>query len=430
MNSHPSNALDDPPPSTEDEAPMPRFGALGYPNYRRFWLATVARVFGMQFRFIGSLWLVTQLTPSPLWLGIISVASAVPTIVLSVPAGVLADRMDNRRLLVWSQAATALVTLAMGVAIIAGVASLWLVFAWSVIVGALLAIATPAQNAILPRLIDMRAIGSAVAYTNAVWNTMRIVGPAAAGLLIAVIGTGQAFFVTAAGFAISAIVIQTLHLAPIEARTERDTGGMFEGMRYIMRNQVFFATIGLSFFTSLFGTSYVVLLPAFATDVLHAGVRGFGLMETAAGVGSLLGTLMIVRVRDNVPHGPVMLLSAAVFGFLIAGFAVSRSLPLSLVLLFGGGIASSIYLNVGLTALQILVPDELRGRVMGVWSMTYFLSAIGGLPAGLVAQWWGAPAAVALGALSVGAFALVLLVAVPSLRRMSASVSPTRASEV
>ena len=276
----------------------------------------------------------------------------------------------------------------------------------------------------------MRAIGSAVAYTNAVWNTMRIVGPAAAGLLIAVIGTGQAFFVTAAGFAISAIVIQTLHLAPIEARTERDTGGMFEGMRYIMRNQVFFATIGLSFFTSLFGTSYVVLLPAFATDVLHAGVRGFGLMETAAGVGSLLGTLMIVRVRDNVPHGPVMLLSAAVFGFLIAGFAVSRSLPLSLVLLFGGGIASSIYLNVGLTALQILVPDELRGRVMGVWSMTYFLSAIGGLPAGLVAQWWGAPAAVALGALSVGAFALVLLVAVPSLRRMSASVSPTRASEV
>ena len=138
MNSHPSNALDDPPPSTEDEAPMPRFGALGYPNYRRFWLATVARVFGMQFRFIGSLWLVTQLTPSPLWLGIISVASAVPTIVLSVPAGVLADRMDNRRLLVWSQAATALVTLAMGVAIIAGVASLWLVFAWSVIVGALL----------------------------------------------------------------------------------------------------------------------------------------------------------------------------------------------------------------------------------------------------------------------------------------------------
>ena len=430
MNSHPPNALDEPSRPTEDEAPMPRFGALGYPDYRRFWLATVARVFGMQFRFIGSLWLVTQLTPSPLWLGIVSVASAVPTIVLSVPAGVLADRMDNRRLLVWSQAVTALVTLAMGVAIVAGAASLWLVFAWSVIVGALLAIATPAQNAILPRLIDMRAIGSAVAYTNAVWNTMRIVGPAAAGLLIAVIGTGQAFFVTAAGFGISAIVIQTLHLAPIEVRTERDTGGMFEGMRYITRNQVFFATIGLSFFTSLFGTSYVVLLPAFATDVLHAGVRGFGLMETAAGVGALLGTLMIVRVRDNLPHGPVMLLSAAVFGFLIAGFAVSRSLPLSLVLLFGGGIASSIYLNVGLTALQILVPDELRGRVMGVWSMTYFLSAIGGLPAGLVAQWWGAPAAVALGALSVGAFALALLIAVPSLRRMSASVPPPRETDV
>ncbi len=414
-------------PNPQDEAPLPRFGALGYRNYRRFWLATVARVFGLQFRFIGSLWLVTQLTPSPLWLGIVSVASAVPTILLSIPAGVLADRMDNRRLLVWSQAATALFTFAMGFAVIAGLASLWLVFAWSAVVGSLLALATPAQNAILPRLIDMRAIGSAVAYTNAVWNTMRIVGPASAGLLIALIGTGQAFFVTALGFAISAAVIQMLDLAPIVRRPSRETGGMFEGLRYIAGHQVFFATIGLSFFTSLFGMSYVVLLPTFATEVLNAGVRGFGLMETAAGLGALLGTLMIVRVRDNVPHGPVMLLSAAAFGFLIAGFAASRSMPLSLLLLFGGGIASSIYLNIGLTALQLLVPDELRGRVMGVWSMTYFLAAIGGLPAGLVAQWLGAPAAVALGALSVAGFALVVLAAVPSLRRLSASAPPSSA---
>jgi len=398
-----------------------RLGALAYPNYRRFWFATVARVFGLQFRFIGSLWLVTQLTPSPLWLGIVSVASAVPTIVLSVPAGLLADRFDNRALLVWSQAATAACTLAMALAIVAGVANIWLVLAWSIVVGALLALATPAQNAILPRLIEMRAIASAVAYTNAVWNVMRIVGPAVAGLLIAVIGTGQAFFVTAAGFAVSAVIIQTLRLEVPPPQSSEERGGMLEGMRYIVRHRIFFATIGLSFFTSLFGTSYVILLPAFANEVLHTGVRGFGFMEAAAGIGALLGTLSMVRLRAGLPLGPTMLLSAALFGIVIAGFALSRSVPLSLALLFVGGYVSSVYLNIGLTALQMLVPDELRGRVMGVWSMTYFLSAIGGLPAGLIAARWGAPAAVAFGALSVTAFALALYVTVPSLRRVDAA---------
>lgn len=402
-----------------------RLGALSYPAYRRYWIATTARVFGIQFRFIGSLWLVTQLSSAPIWLGVVSVASAVPTIVLSVPAGVLADRMDNRRLLVWSQALTAACTFAMALAVVAGLANVWLVVLWAAVVGALMAIATPAQNAILPRLIEMQAIASAVAYTNGVWNVMRIIGPAAAGMLIVVIGTGQAFFVTAAGFAISAALIQTLQLAPVVTRTKQEAGGMLEGLRYIFARKVFFATIGLSFFTSLFGMSYVVLLPTFATSVLNTGARGFGFMEAAAGLGALLGTVLFVRMGRGLPHGPVMLASATAFGLLIAAFAASRSIPLSLVLLFGGGFASSVYLNIGMTALQILVPDELRGRVMGVWSMTYFLGSVGGLPAGLLAQWLGAPMAVALGALSVSVFAVALMVTVPSLRQLTSDAPPS-----
>jgi MFS family permease len=404
-----------------------RWGALSYPAYRRYWIGTIARVFGIQFRFIGSLWLVTQLSSSPIWLGVVSVASAVPTIVLSVPAGVMADRMDNRRLLVWSQALTAACTFAMAMAVVAGVANVWLVVIWAAVVGSLMAIANPAQNAILPRLIEMKVIGSAVAYTNGVWNVMRIIGPAAAGMLIVVIGTGQAFFVTAAGFGISAALIQTLRLAPVVTRTRQEAGGMLEGLRYIFERKVFFATIGLSFFTSLFGTSYVVLLPTFATSVLNTGARGFGFMEAAAGLGALLGTVLFVRMGRSLPHGPVMLVAATAFGLLIAGFAASRSIPLSLVLLFGGGFASSVYLNIGMTALQILVPDELRGRVMGVWSMTYFLGSVGGLPAGIAAQYLGAPMAVALGALSVSVFAVALMVTVPSLRRLTAEVPPSPA---
>lgn len=394
--------------------------ALSYPNFRNYWIANLVRIFGIQFRFIGGLWLVEELADSPLWLGVLSVATAVPTIVLSIPAGALADRVDNRRLLVWTNFLMALATAALAVAVVSGVANVGIVIIWAVAVGILMALANPAQSAILPQLIDMRAIASAVAYTSAAWSGMRIGGPFLAGMLIGFIGTGEAFFITAAAFAISAVMMQRLHLAPVSTAAHKtDSGDMFEGVRYIFAHKIFLATIGLSFFTSVFGSSYIVLLPRFADDILDVGEIGFGLMETAAGAGALLGTLAIVRIRSQGYYGPIMLVAAAAFGLLIAGFAASRTMTLSLALLFAAGGASAVYLNIGMTTLQVLVPDELRGRVMGVWSMTYFLGSVGGLPAGIVAAWLGAPMSVALGALSVTAFAIALLATVPTLRSLS-----------
>lgn len=415
---------EEPPIEVEGEAvafeePAPT-GAFAYASYRNYWIANLVRIFGIQFRFIGGLWLVQQLEDSPLWLGVLSIATAVPTIVLSVPAGALADGVDNRRLLVWSNLLTAAVTAALAVAVVLDVANVWVAILWAVILGTLMALANPAQSAILPQLIDMRAIASAVAYTSAAWSGMRIIGPFTVGIMIAVIGTGPAFFVTAAAFAISAVLLQRLKLNPVTAPSmETSNEGMFEGVRYIFAHKIFLATIGLSFFTSVFGSSYIVLLPTFADDILHVGAKGFGAMEAAAGMGALLGTLAIVRVRSQGHYGPIMLIAAAVFGLLIAAFAWSRSMPLSLALLFLAGSASAVYLNIGMTTLQVLVPDELRGRVMGVWSMTYFLGSVGGLPAGVVAAWLGAPMSVALGALSVSAFAVTLLVTVPALRTLS-----------
>ncbi len=379
----------------------------------------VARVFGLQFRFIGTAWLVfVELDRSPIWLGVVGLASALPTIVLSVPAGIVADRFDTRRILVISQAATAQLTFLMATLVVAGLIDIWTVIAWNIIVGALAALANPAQGAILPRLIDMSVMASAVAFTSSVWNTMRIVGPAGAGVMIALIGTGQAFFITAVGFAVSAFLLATLSLTPHERDTEADDGGMFEGVRYIFGNRIFLATIGLSFFTSVFGSSYQTLLAVFADDILNVGASGFGLLEAAAGVGGFLGTLAIIKVGAGRHAGVIMLVAAASFGVFVAGFAGSRSFPASMVLLFAAGFASSMYLNIGMTTLQLLVPDALRGRVMGVWSMTWFLASVGGLPAGVFAELIGTPLTVALGALSVSAFAVLLLVLSAELRTL------------
>jgi len=410
------------------ETPPPRWGALAYANYRRFWLANVARVFGLQFRFIGAPWLiVSELDAGPAWLGAVGIATAVSSILVSAPAGVLADRMDNKRLILLSQSTSAVTDAVLAFLVLTGVATPWMVVVWAAVAGSLGALGNPSLNAILPRLIEMRAVASAVAYTSAIWNTMRILGPVGAGLLIALIGISQALFVTAIGFTVSSLLIATLRLAPAQGASNAGRGGMIEGFRYVLTERVFFATIGLSFFTSLFGASYVILLPVFADDVLDVGVRGFATMEAAAGIGALLGTLSIVRIGGGNLRGPLMLVAAAIFGLLIAGFAASRSFPLSLGLLFLGGFASSVYLNLGMTTLQLLVPNELRGRVMGVWSLTWVLASAGGLPAGLLAEWLGAPWAVALGALSVSGFALTLLATVPSLRSLRTVEAPAGA---
>ncbi len=401
---------------------MSRWGALSSGPFRVYWVAMFSRVFGLQFRFIGTGWLVASkdgLDMDPVWIGIVAVASAVPTIVLSVPSGILADRYDHRKILFWSQSLTALSSFALALAVIGGVVNIWMVIAWSIFTGVLAALANPTYSAIMPRLIDMRTMASAVAMVSTVWNTMRVIGPAAAGLLIAVIGIGQAFFVTAAGFALSTVLLQMVALKPVAERPPGPDGGMLEGIRHIAREPIFLATIGLSFFTSVFGGSYQALLPIFADDVLKVGPTGFGWMEAAAGVGGFLGTFAIIRVGTGGRAGITMSIAAAAFGIFIAAFAYSRNFPVSLVLLFAGGFVSSMYLNLGMTTLQLRVPDELRGRVMGVWSMTYFMAQLGGLPAGALAQLIGTPAAVAIGALSVTAFALIVLITAPALRRMS-----------
>jgi MFS family permease len=397
-----------------------RYWVASLALYRRYWVASLAFVFAMQFRFIGSGWLVHQITDSPFWLGVPGILSAAVTIVLTVPAGALADRMDHQRLLVVGRAVTGLAHLVLGLVTVAGIVELWMVLVWSALVGALAALTSPAQNAMLPRLIDRSAMASAVAFNTAIWNSMRIIGPAAAGLVIAAVGIGQAFLVTATGYAISTLLVASVH----EENPEHE--GMWAGVRYVLAQPVFFAIIGLSFFSSLFGRSYVVLLPIFADDVLGVGVRGFGFLEAAAGIGALLGTLSITRIRVGRYTGQVMIGAAVLFGLFVAAFAVSRWMPLSMALLFAGGFFASIYLNLGMTTLQLLVPPALRGRVMGIWGLTWFLSSAGGFVAASLAELLGTPIAVALGASAVSLFALVVLATSSELRRLRApsAVSP------
>ena len=402
-----------------DQEPLPRWGAFGYANFRRFWVASVVRVFALQFRIIGIPWLLkVELGLSPGWVGIVALSAALPTIILSLPAGSLADRFDNRRMIILSNALSGIAYLLLALLVTTDLVELWMVVVWSLVTGALAALVAPAQQAILPQLINMRAIASAVALNGMVWNSMRIIGPAVAGVIIAVIGIGQAFFVTTVGYAIASILLFLLKPKPRTFNPRAGEGGVMEGVRFIFGNRLFLAVIGLSFFTSVFGGSYQVLLVYFATDILEVGGLGFGLLEGAAGVGAILGTLSIIKIGVGRHRGFVIIGGAASFGICVALFAASKFMPLSMAALFAAGISSGIYLNVGMTALQMEVPDELRGRVMGIWSMTWFLASIGGFFAGVAAEVIGIPMTVAVGGLAVTGFAVLLCTLSSELRTL------------
>ena len=410
------------------DAPRHSRSALSYPSYRRYWVSAVMRVFGFQFQFIGLGWLVAvELDRSPFWLGTVWLASAIPTILLSIPGGSLADRSDPYRLMIGTQLLMVIGHAALAVLILTDLVEMWMIISWAVANGVLWAIAAPSMNALVPRLIEPPAMASAVALISGIWSAMRIVGPASAGVLIALVGTGHAFSVCAAVNGLALVVMLMIHVAPrdLSQQDGGDDRGVMAGVRYVFGHPVFFATIGLSFFTSVFGSSYVILLPIFADELLEVGSEGFGFMEAMAGIGSLAGTWWVIHYGLGRRPGLLMLASAAVFGVLIAFFAATDHLAPASVLLLVSGFAAEVYLIIGMTVVQLLVPNGLRGRVMGIWTMTYFLTAVGGFIAGFAAEFIGVRITIAAGALSVTAFAIVVYLASAELRHLRGDdVSP------
>lgn len=395
--------------------------ALSYPAYRLYYAGLIGRVFALTLRFSVIGWFAASfLELSPAWVAALPMASSIPTILLSLPSGVIADRYDTQKILLWTAALTAVISWILWIAVTTNQAGVTELLIWAVLAGVFAAIASPAQNAILPRLIDMRAMTSAVALTSMVWNSMRVAGPAIGAAVITVFGFGAGFILMPIGFTISAILLIILKPKPEGERADSRlsaSGQMMEGLRFIVRNRLFFNVIGLTFSFSLFGMSYVILLPSFANDILHASTLEFGLLEAAAGAGAVLGTLVIMRLDAQSKGSSLMLITAVIFGISIGLFAFCRLIPLSMLILFVAGFSSSIFLNIGMVTMQLNVPDQMRGRVMGIWSLTWFLPPVGGFLTASAAEFVGLATALTIAASTVSVFAILIWLTSPELRQ-------------
>ena len=193
---------------------------------------------------------------------------------------------------------------------------------------------------------------------------------------------------------------------------------MVEGLNFIRHNEIYFIFISIIFFNSAFGMSYLILMPVFARNVLEVGSQGFGFLQSVGGAGALAGVLAVAWFSHSRRKGVQSLVGAIVFGILLISFALSKSYALSLALAFALGVASQFYMTTISTVLQVNLPNELRGRVMGIYGLAWELMPVGGMIAGTIAEFAGAPVAVGFGGFMVAAMALLVVLFYPSIRRL------------
>jgi MFS family permease len=385
--------------------------ALHYPAYRAFWLGLLASVGGFQILRFGQYWLIYQLTGSPLALGYTGVASGVPAICLNLFGGVFADRIDPRRLIMTTQSLTAGLIFLLGTLTLLDAVQVWHVLLIAFCAGAVEAFDQPARQVLYPQLIDRQVMLSAVALNSSIWQGTRIIAPAVAGYVIASGGTAAAFYLAGLGFLLMAAVVYGLKPSRMTRRVRgRAAHDMVEGVKFISQNSIFAFLIGMTFFHSFFGLAYITLMPVLAVDVLHVGAQGQGLLMGMGGVGALLTTVWLGVRGDVGSRGWRIIAGGVMSGLSVAALGLTSafvgSFELALSLMFLIGVCNITYTTSIQSSLQLLVPDHMRGRVLGFYGMTYNIMPLGGLLAGALANLTSAPFAIASGGLAVAAFVI------------------------
>ncbi len=367
-------------------------------------------------------WLVYELTGSALALGAVFGAFAIPMIVLPFFGGVLADRMDRRKVIWIMQSVAALLSLVMAVLVATGLIQVWHVIAISFTSAIVLAFDQPTRQAIIPDLVPRDELRPAVALNSAVFTGGAFIGPALAGFLVAQAGVPLAgvFFINAATFFAVIVAVAFMRIPRMDPSKTRGSvlSTALDGFRFIGRNELIIMVMILSLATSLFGRSYNALLPVFAKDTLDVGIQGLGMMNSAPGAGSIVGAVLIGMNLKLPPNGVLSLGGMVALALLLIGFASSESYALSLVFLFLLGVLGTALITATRTILQLGAPREYMGRVMSLSTIAVIgFGPLGGFIVGPIAEFAGAREALYISAACVLIATVLLTTVRPTLRR-------------
>ena len=369
--------------------------ALRHRNFQLFFSGQSISLIGTWMTKLATTWLVYRLTHSALLLGIVGFAGLIPTFVLAPFAGVWIERISRRNLLVWTQAAAAVQSLAMAALTLAHVITLWEIIALAVLQGLINAFDTPARQAFLVEMVDDRNdLGNAIAINSSMANGARLIGPAIAGFVIAAVGEGGCFLID--GVSYFAVIASLLLMRIKPLRVIRSASSMLEQLRegwdYVTTFCPIRSILVLSGLLCLMGYPYTVLLPIFAGQVLHGGPATLGWLTGASGIGALASALSLAFRRSVVGLTRMLQIAAAILGGALILFGLSQMLWLSLLLMVFVGFGMMQALQAANTIIQTLAPEDKRGRVMSYYVTAIFGAApFGSLLSGTLAHRIGAP---------------------------------------
>jgi MFS family permease len=392
---------------------------VDYRDYRLLWASSVTTQIAQWMLQISLAWLMLELTDSPFWVGLYGFASGVPFLLVSIPAGALIDRLERRTLLVTCQASALAIGLALAVLTTLELARPWHLLFGAFLNGTALVVNSATRQTLVPTFVPREGLQNAIALLSMGMNITRVIGPSLAGPLIATLGSGGALFVQVACLGIA--LGNTLQL-PSTSSSGRArlsfSRNLFEGFESVRRSSVLVGLMLLAAIPTVLAFPYLQLLPVYARDLLAVGAGGLGLLYTAGGLGALAGSLFVAGFQSIEHKGRFILATTFVYGLVLVVFAYSTWLPLSLLMLFCGGLLGSSYMSINNTLLHLHVRDEVRGRVMGIYMMTWGFMPLGALPMGFLGEQIGVPHAIALGAVLSSLATLAVAVRIPALRTL------------
>jgi MFS family permease len=398
------------------------FAVLKYRNYRLWFFGQMVSLMGTWMQMMAQGWLVYQITGSRLALGLIGFAGSIAQVVLMLPAGLVADRVPKRTVLLITQSVMMTLAFVLATLVATGVVQAWHIAVLAFLLGVANAFDAPARQAIAVELVDDRQdLGRAIMLNSVMFNSGRVVGPAVAGVVLAAVGAAWCFALNGLSFVAVIVALALMRFAPRElvSRSGAMLAQIAVGLRYVRDSAGVRTVLMMLGVSSLFANAYSTLLPVFAQDVLHVGETGLGALSAASGLGALVGAFVLASLRDIKRKGPLLVASYMWVPAIAILYAFSRSYPVSLGLLVLAGFGGSVQPAMTNTVVQTLVPDALRGRVMAVYSLIFFSSmSLGSLQAGVVAQALGPTAGVALGATVALLFAATVAITVSAVRKL------------
>jgi MFS family permease len=395
-----------------------RLAAFHYRDFRLFWISLFVSNTGTWMQMIATNWLLYQLTDSPVQLGLNGIFRAIPAIGLGLISGTFADRYDRRRLMLGTQILLGLLALGLGILDQSGHVQAWQIYVFTFISSAVGSFDGPARQALFPSLVPRSVLSNAVALNSLLWKGAALLGPTLGGLAISLMGTAGAFYANGASFlAVVAALLLMRTSSPARQRQRDFLSETKAGFSYIVAQPVILGVMIMEGVSSVFGLDNA-MLTIFASDILQVGAGGFGLMQSARGLGAVLGSSLFIAMGHRSDQGKILFTSAMLYGIGFALFGLSPSFLLSLALIAFVGATDTIWGAARATILQLITPEKFRGRVMGVFQLSNRgLHPLGQTETGLVVPLMGAPAATFFGGLLVTVVTLVTTWRVPEIAK-------------